>query len=315
MTLRRCAVARPVSLSRFRLGEMRVPENIRRTWLDQPEWIAALPGLTEECAEQWGLALEEPFESGVSLVVPAGERRPEVDGAGRPRSVPRGRRARALGRGRRRAPHRPGRRSPSPSAGALPARSTCVGRRQRLAGGRRDAAAEAPLRPGRDAPVQISGRRVAALVRGDSAQLRVGRKAFRAPPDRVRARCLPLGRPLGKVPREPGSPRRQHPRRRTRAMARHRSQAARRRAGAERRRPAPERRLARRCRAVPRPTRRPWPRSGATSRLGGRTRDRLGVRPPRRVVGCACERRPDDSRRVIPIRRVAAALAATPATT
>ena len=52
---------------------MHVPENISRTWRDQPEWIAALPGLSEECAEQWGLALEEPFESGVSLVVPAGE--------------------------------------------------------------------------------------------------------------------------------------------------------------------------------------------------------------------------------------------------
>ena len=52
---------------------MRVPENIRRTWRDQPEWIAELPALGEQCAEQWGLALEEPFESGVSLVVPAGD--------------------------------------------------------------------------------------------------------------------------------------------------------------------------------------------------------------------------------------------------
>jgi streptomycin 6-kinase len=37
------------------------------------EWIAELPNLLAECAEQWSLDLEEPFDAAFSLVVPAGD--------------------------------------------------------------------------------------------------------------------------------------------------------------------------------------------------------------------------------------------------
>ena len=36
-------------------------------------WIAELPRLAAECAEQWSLALEEPFDAAFSLVIPAGD--------------------------------------------------------------------------------------------------------------------------------------------------------------------------------------------------------------------------------------------------
>ncbi len=39
-----------------------------------PEWLERLPRLAAECAQQWALELEEPFEGGnVSLVLPAGD--------------------------------------------------------------------------------------------------------------------------------------------------------------------------------------------------------------------------------------------------
>jgi streptomycin 6-kinase len=37
------------------------------------EWLAELPGLVAECVEQWSLELEEPIDTGHSLVVPAGD--------------------------------------------------------------------------------------------------------------------------------------------------------------------------------------------------------------------------------------------------
>ena len=37
------------------------------------EWIAVLPRLAAECAEQWDLRLEEPFDAAYSLVVPSGD--------------------------------------------------------------------------------------------------------------------------------------------------------------------------------------------------------------------------------------------------
>jgi streptomycin 6-kinase len=46
-------------------------------WRSRPggeEWLAALPRLAAECAEQWDLRLEPPFEPAtVSLVIPAGD--------------------------------------------------------------------------------------------------------------------------------------------------------------------------------------------------------------------------------------------------
>ncbi|MDP9492445.1 MAG: aminoglycoside phosphotransferase family protein [Actinomycetota bacterium] len=38
-----------------------------------PEWLDRLPGIVEELAERWSLDLEEPIETGHSLVIPAGE--------------------------------------------------------------------------------------------------------------------------------------------------------------------------------------------------------------------------------------------------
>lgn len=38
-----------------------------------PEWLLELPGLVAQCVEQWSLELEEPVDTGHSLVVPAGD--------------------------------------------------------------------------------------------------------------------------------------------------------------------------------------------------------------------------------------------------
>ena len=52
---------------------MRIPPSLGAAWRREPGWLAALPGLVAECAEQWGLVLEEPFDTPRSLVVPAGD--------------------------------------------------------------------------------------------------------------------------------------------------------------------------------------------------------------------------------------------------
>jgi streptomycin 6-kinase len=53
-----------------------LPTNLVRTISKEPggvEWIAELPRLVGECAEQWSLELEAPFDAAYSLVVPAGD--------------------------------------------------------------------------------------------------------------------------------------------------------------------------------------------------------------------------------------------------
>jgi streptomycin 6-kinase len=50
-----------------------VPDALARTWAHEREWLSALPGVVEELAERWGLALEEPIRTPHSLVVPAGD--------------------------------------------------------------------------------------------------------------------------------------------------------------------------------------------------------------------------------------------------
>jgi streptomycin 6-kinase len=53
-----------------------LPTNLVRTISEEPggvEWIAELPRLVAECAEQWSLELEAPFDAAYSLVVPAGD--------------------------------------------------------------------------------------------------------------------------------------------------------------------------------------------------------------------------------------------------
>ncbi|MGH3103655.1 MAG: aminoglycoside phosphotransferase family protein [Gaiellaceae bacterium] len=52
---------------------MRVPAALQREWRRESAWLTDLPRLAAECAELWGLALEEPFDTPHSLVVPAGD--------------------------------------------------------------------------------------------------------------------------------------------------------------------------------------------------------------------------------------------------
>ena len=51
----------------------RLPASLRNEWRRESEWLDALPGLAAECAAAWGLELEEPYETPLSLVVPAGD--------------------------------------------------------------------------------------------------------------------------------------------------------------------------------------------------------------------------------------------------
>jgi streptomycin 6-kinase len=52
---------------------MQIPAALQEHWRRDPEWLARLPLLVAECAEAWGLTLEEPYETPRSLVIPAGE--------------------------------------------------------------------------------------------------------------------------------------------------------------------------------------------------------------------------------------------------
>ncbi len=52
---------------------IRLPAGLSEEWGREPEWLAALPRLVSECAAQWDLALEAPFETPRSFVVPAGD--------------------------------------------------------------------------------------------------------------------------------------------------------------------------------------------------------------------------------------------------
>ncbi len=50
---------------------MRIPPALVETWSHESEWLERLPTLVTECAEQWSLTLEDPFDTPYSLVVPA----------------------------------------------------------------------------------------------------------------------------------------------------------------------------------------------------------------------------------------------------
>jgi streptomycin 6-kinase len=52
---------------------VRIPPALAAEWAHEPEWLAALPGLVADCAEQWSLELEEPVDTPHSLVAPAGD--------------------------------------------------------------------------------------------------------------------------------------------------------------------------------------------------------------------------------------------------
>jgi streptomycin 6-kinase len=52
---------------------VKIPPALAAEWTHEPEWLASLPGLVADCAEQWSLSLEEPVNTPHSLVVPAGD--------------------------------------------------------------------------------------------------------------------------------------------------------------------------------------------------------------------------------------------------
>jgi streptomycin 6-kinase len=63
-------------LRRFVEPAIELPTNLVRTISEEPggsEWIGQLPRLIAECAEQWSLELEDPFDAAYSLVVPSGD--------------------------------------------------------------------------------------------------------------------------------------------------------------------------------------------------------------------------------------------------
>ena len=51
---------------------MQIPEALGKEWPHEREWLERLPRLAAECAAEWDLALEEPYDTPRSLVVPAG---------------------------------------------------------------------------------------------------------------------------------------------------------------------------------------------------------------------------------------------------
>lgn len=52
---------------------MRIPRAFAEEWRHERDWLDRLPALVAECAELWGLELEEPVDTPHSLVVPAGD--------------------------------------------------------------------------------------------------------------------------------------------------------------------------------------------------------------------------------------------------
>jgi hypothetical protein len=52
---------------------VRIPRALETGCRSDPGWLSDLPDLAAECAQQWELVLESPFDSGLSLVVPAGD--------------------------------------------------------------------------------------------------------------------------------------------------------------------------------------------------------------------------------------------------
>jgi streptomycin 6-kinase len=50
-----------------------LPAALADQWRHEPEWLASLPDLVAECSAEWNLRLETPFDTPISLVVPAGE--------------------------------------------------------------------------------------------------------------------------------------------------------------------------------------------------------------------------------------------------
>jgi streptomycin 6-kinase len=52
---------------------VRIPRALADEWRRESAWLSDLPRLAAECAEQWGIELEEPVDAPHSLLVPAGD--------------------------------------------------------------------------------------------------------------------------------------------------------------------------------------------------------------------------------------------------
>ena len=52
---------------------MELPAALAEQWRHEPDWLASLPELVTECAAEWNLRPETPFDTPISLVVPAGD--------------------------------------------------------------------------------------------------------------------------------------------------------------------------------------------------------------------------------------------------
>ena len=52
---------------------MELPPALTEEWRHEPDWLASLPELVTECAARWNLRPESPFDTPISLVVPAGD--------------------------------------------------------------------------------------------------------------------------------------------------------------------------------------------------------------------------------------------------
>ena len=52
---------------------MELPAALAEQWRHEEDWLASLPQLVTECAAEWNLRLEPPFDTPISLVVPAGD--------------------------------------------------------------------------------------------------------------------------------------------------------------------------------------------------------------------------------------------------
>jgi streptomycin 6-kinase len=50
-----------------------LPAALAEQWRHEPSWLASLPELVTECAAEWNLRPETPFDTPISLVVPAGD--------------------------------------------------------------------------------------------------------------------------------------------------------------------------------------------------------------------------------------------------
>jgi streptomycin 6-kinase len=50
-----------------------LPVALVNQWRHEPDWLASLPDLVAECAAEWNLRPEAPFDTPISLVVPAGD--------------------------------------------------------------------------------------------------------------------------------------------------------------------------------------------------------------------------------------------------